>query len=292
MRLYPLLLAFLALSPAACRRERPPGPALGALLEVALESGSLRAEDAALARAEIARLAEPVAAALRRGERPAEVLRRALFEQGGFRREIDSLEARFMLLPGVLRERRGTCVGLGSLYLALAEAAGVAAHGVLVPGHFFVRVDGGTGGALANVELLRQGEPMPDGWYRTRYGVPRAAGDAAAGAPGALEPGDLEPYLRPLSMAEVTAVLRFNVANELRERGRPQEALARYRRAAADFPTFAEAHASVGLVQHMLGRLDEARQAYRTARQLQPQLPGLERNLAVLESEMKRRKKL
>jgi tetratricopeptide (TPR) repeat protein len=288
MRLGLLLLASVPLIlPAACRRERPPGPALGALLEVALESGSLRAEDAALARAEVARLAEPVAAALRRGERPAEVFRRALFEHGRFRREIDSLEARFMLLPGVLRERRGTCVGLGSLYLALAEAAGVAAHGVLVPGHFFVRVGDGAGGAPANVELLRQGEPMPDGWYRTRYGVPRAEGAAAERSPG-----DLEPYLRPLSIAEVTAVLRFNIANELRERGKPQEALARYRRAAADFPTFAEAHASIGLVQHMLGRLDEARQAYRTARQLQPQLPGLERNLAVLEAEIKQRNKL
>jgi regulator of sirC expression with transglutaminase-like and TPR domain len=266
-----LLLALLPLP--GCRRPEPASPALGALLEVALESGALSAETARVTRDELARLVEAAQPALRRGERPAEVFRRLLFDGGRFQREIDRQQPRFMLLPGVVRERRGTCVGLGSLYLALAEAAGVPAHGVLVPGHFFVRVRDGGGPGLANVELLRQGEPMPDSWYRTRYRVP-------AGVPA---------YLRPLSIAEVTAVLRFNLANELRERGRPEEALARYRRAAADFPTFAEAHASIGLVQHMLGRLEEAQRAYRTARALQPELPGLSRNLGLLEDELARK---
>jgi regulator of sirC expression with transglutaminase-like and TPR domain len=264
-----LLLVLLAA--LSCRQQPPPGPALRALLDVALEQGGLSAQAAAETRAEIDRLAQGAVAAIRRGERPAEVFRRALFQEARFSREIDRQEARFMLLPGVLRERRGTCVGLGSLYLALAEAAGVPAHGVLVPGHFFVRVREGAG--LANVELLRQGEPMPDSWYRTKYGVP-AQGAAA--------------YLRNLSIPEVAAVLRFNLANGLRERGRPGEALARYRRVVADFPAFAEAHASIGLMQHLLGRLPEARRAYQEARRLHAGLPGLERNMAVLEADLKK----
>ena len=288
-RALPLLLSLPLALASGCRREPPPSPALAALLEVALESGGLAAQDATLARSELARLAGPALEALQRGERPSEVFRQALFARGSFRREIDDQQPRFMLLPGVLRERRGTCVGLGSLYLALAEAAGVPAHGVLVPGHFFVRVRDGAG-PVANVELLRQGEPMPDGWYRSKYSVPQRSVSKGAVGPSDREPSDLEPYLRPLTIAEVTAVLRFNLANELRERGQPQEALARYRRAAADFPTFAEAHASIGLVEHMLGRLDEARQAYGTARQLQPALPGLERNLAVLDADLEKRK--
>ncbi len=270
------LLALLLGLLAGCRRQPPPGPALSALLEVALETGDLSAATADLTRAELGRMVERAKPALRRGDRPAEVFRRLLFEEGRFEREITSQQARFMLLPGVVRERRGTCVGLGSLYLALAEAAGVPAVGVLVPGHFFVRVRDGAGPGLANVELLRQGEPMPDSWYRSKYAVP------AAGAA----------YLRPLTPPEVAAVLRFNLANELRERGRTQEALARYRRAAADFPTFAEAHASIGLVEHMLGRLAEAHRAYRTAHALQPTLPGLARNLAVLEADMNKSEKL
>jgi regulator of sirC expression with transglutaminase-like and TPR domain len=266
----PLVLVLPALL-LACRRPEPPGPALRALLDVALESGGLDGEAAARTREGLDQLARRAAAGLARGEQAAEVFRRAIFEAGGFSREIDQQQARFMLLPGVLRERRGTCVGLGTLYLALAEAVGVPAHGVLVPGHFFVRVR--EGGGFANVELLRQGEPMPDSWYRSKYGVPAQSGAEPA-------------YLRALGPDEVAAVLRFNLANELREGGRPQEALARYRRAVADFPTFAEAHASIGLVQHTLGRLPEAHRAYQRAQQLNPQLPGLERNLTLLEQEM------
>jgi tetratricopeptide (TPR) repeat protein len=122
-----------------------------------------------------------------------------------------------------------------------------------------------------NLELLRAGEVMPDDWYRQKYGVPRVGGAA---------------YLRALAPAEVAAVLRFNLANQLRERGRLEPARAAYQRAAEEFPTFPEAHASLGLTLHLLGRLPQARQAYRTARTLSPTLPGLERNLAVLEAEL------
>ncbi len=265
-------VAAAALLLLACRRETPAGPTLQALLEVAHESGALAAADDAFTRAEVARLATVAAADVKHGQPPAEALVRAVFATGGFVREIDKQEARFMLLPAVLHGRRGTCVGLGTLYLALAERLGVPAHGVLVPGHFFVRV--GQGDHLRNVELLRQGEEMPDSWYRGKYAVP-AGGQA---------------YLRPLTPIEVAAVLRFNLANQLREQGRPDEALAKYRRAAADFPAFAEAHASVGLVQHLLGRLEEARTAYRAAQRLQPDLPGLDRNLALLEQEIAARR--
>ena len=244
LRVLALLVAVLP----ACRPEEPPAPALRALLEVALESGSLSAGETHFTRKELKRLAGTAGAALERGEAGAEVFRRVLFEPGGFVREIESRDARFMLLPGVLRERRGTCLGLGALYLALAERLGVPAHGVLVPGHFFVRVQ--QGDRLRNVELLRQGEEMPDSWYRKKYAVPEAGSSA---------------YLRALTVTEVTAVLRFNLGNDLRERGRPEEALAKYRRATADFPSFAEAHASLGLTLQLLGRLDQAREAYQTA---------------------------
>jgi regulator of sirC expression with transglutaminase-like and TPR domain len=247
---------------------------LQALLEVAHESGALPAGEAAFVRSEIARLGARAAAEIQRGQAPAAALARALFQTGGFVREIDKQEARFMLLPGVLRARRGTCVGLGTLYLALAERLGIPAHGVMVPGHFFVRVT--EGDRTRNVELLRQGEEMPDIWYRGKY-FQATGGDV-------FPTGDA--YLRALAPGEVAAVLRFNLANELREQGHPQEALAKYRRAVADFPIFAEAQASIGLVQHLLGHLEEARQAYRAAQMLDPQLPGLTKNLEVLEQEI------
>jgi regulator of sirC expression with transglutaminase-like and TPR domain len=67
-----------------------------------------------------------------------------LFEQLGFVREVDDEDLRFQRLAAVLTSKRGSCLGLGALYLALGERLGArygfSVEGVLVPGHFFVRM--------------------------------------------------------------------------------------------------------------------------------------------------------
>jgi tetratricopeptide (TPR) repeat protein len=193
---------------------------------------------------------------------------RALFDELGFEREVESTELGFVCLPGVLRERRGSCVGLGTLYLALAEALGFAAHGVLMPGHFYVRQD--RPGLPRNVELLRRGEAMSDDWYPKRFPVPSGAAY----------------YERPLTTEQVLGVLEYNVGNERRRQERYAEARAAYSRSVRRFPDFAEAHASLGAMQHLLGELLGAAASYRTARQLNSALPGLAANVAMLEAEL------
>ena len=94
------------------------------------------------------------------------------------------------------------------------------------------------------------------------------------------------PTCAPLTPAEVLAVVRFNLGNDHRGPVPCPRPPAAYGRAAADFPGFAEAHASLGLSLQLLGRLSEARLAYQTARQLHPTLPGLDRNLAALEAQL------
>jgi regulator of sirC expression with transglutaminase-like and TPR domain len=168
----------------------------------------------------------------------------------------------------VIAARRGGCVGLATLYLAAAERWGLPAHGVLVPGHLFVRA-AGPKGQLRGVELLRRGEAMPEAWYRARYGLP------AAGPPP-------RAYLRALTADEVLAVVRFNLANELREAGALRRAAASYARAAASFPDFAEAHASLGLSLQLLGEAEAAAAAYDGAMRVHPGLPGLAENVAAL----------
>src|SRR5205823_13318274 len=59
------------------------------------------------------------------------------------------------LLPSVLGARRGSCLGLGALYLIVAERIGLPLDGVRVPGHFFVRT---RGSSPRNIELLHRGE--------------------------------------------------------------------------------------------------------------------------------------
>jgi tetratricopeptide (TPR) repeat protein len=152
--------------------------------------------------------------------------------------------------------------------LALAETLGWSASGVLMPGHFYVRV--ATAAQHRNVELLRKGEAMPDSWYERRFPIPGGA------APE---------YARPLSVAEVLGVLEYNVGNEARRLERFESARADYTRAVALFPDFSEAHASLGAMQQLLGQLEQAAASYRTALAKNPHLPGLDENLALLVAE-------
>jgi regulator of sirC expression with transglutaminase-like and TPR domain len=196
----------------------------------------------------------------------AGALRSVLFDELGFVREVTSTELAFVLLPGVLRHRRGNCVGLGTLYLALAQALGFVACGVLMPGHFYVRHE--QRGQPLNIELLRRGEAMPESWYLARYPLPVGA--------------TRTPYARPLSSGEVLGVIEYDVGNERRRQQRPVQARAAYARAAELCPDFAEAHASLGAVQHLLGNDAAALASYRVAQRLNPRLQGLQQNLALL----------
>jgi regulator of sirC expression with transglutaminase-like and TPR domain len=205
------------------------------------------------------------------GAQASASLVRVLFEELGFAREVDSTDLRYVFLPSVLSERRGSCVGLGTLYLALGEALGFAACGVLMPGHFYVRQY--SPGPARNVELLRGGEAMSDDWYRGRFPVPGAAADY---------------YARALTTEQVLGLIEYNVGNERRRQQRYVEAEAAFARAVSRFPSFAEAHASLGAMQHLLGRLPSAATSYRTARQLNPELSGLDTNSAMLERELHR----
>ena len=199
---------------------------------------------------------------------PATILSKLLFERWGFAREVTDTNLAFVFLPSVLERRKGSCVGLGTLFLALADALGWSACGMMMPGHFYVRAQ--EQGRARNVELLRAGEAMPDAWYAGRFPVPG---------------GSAPEYARPLSSAEVLGVVEYNVGNERRRQMRLTEARAAFTRAVQAFPGFAEAHASLGAVEQLLGNLPAAAESYRRARDANPHLPGVEQNLALLTAE-------
>jgi regulator of sirC expression with transglutaminase-like and TPR domain len=254
----------------ACRGSAPERWNLArALLSIACNAGESAATDTAWLLDELEHIAERARRIGLQGTDGPSAIVRVLFEELGFAREVESTDLRFVFLPSVLRERRGSCVGLGTLYLALGEALGFATQGVLLPGHFYVRQQGP--GALRNVELLRRGEAMSDGWYRQRFPLP----SSPAGY-----------YARPLTAEQVLGVLEYNVGNERRRQQRFVEAEAAYARAVRRFPTFAEAHASLGAMQHLLGKLPSAAASYRTARQLNSDLAGLDANIAMLDAEL------
>ncbi len=260
----------IALGAAACHTSDPPLGFARSLLGVARAAGELSSADERFASQEltrIRRLAEPML----RGasiDTAAQTLSELLFERLGFVREVTSTSLSFVILPTVLRERRGSCVGLGTLMLALCEACGVSANGVLMPGHFYVQL--GDAAHTRNMEMLRRGEAMPEAWYRERFPIPG---------------GEAHEYARPLSRVEALGVVEYDVGGERRRQQRLDEARAAYARAIRAFPGFAAAHASLGTTLHLLGHLDEAAASYERARKLDPQLPGVAWNRSLLESE-------
>ena len=202
-----------------------------------------------------------------KGESAVAALGRFLFEEKGFVREVEDSDIRFMLLPWVLRHRKGSCLGLAGLYLVLARDLGLPVHAVLVPGHFFVRFQEKS--RKVNIELLRKGEGMTEEWYRAKWPFE----------------GQPEAYLRALSDKETLAVFHFNLGNAYRKARNLAEAIRHYERALRLFPSFAEAHASLGLCHQLRDDKQGAERAYLRARALQPGLLGLEQNLASLRKE-------
>lgn len=198
-------------------------------------------------------------------------INRTLFDVLSFAREVDDQDIAYVLLPSVLRQHRGSCVGLSTLYLAVAALLEVPAAGVMVPGHFFVRIDDGDKNQpWRNVELLRRGEEMPDDWYRARW--PMAGAGSTA-------------YARRLTTDEVIGVVEYDVGQQYKRLDRLPEAQRAYETAVRHFPGFAEAQASLGRTRHLLGALDSAAAAYAAAQQAYPDLPGLSDNINLLESE-------
>jgi tetratricopeptide (TPR) repeat protein len=191
-----------------------------------------------------------------------------IFETGGFVREVDDPDVRFALLPTVLRQRRGSCVGLTTLSAALAELLGWPLECVIRPGHMYARLTQGQ--ARVNLELLRRGEAMPDRWYEERWPIP--GGRAPA-------------YGRALSDDEVLGVLAYNVGKQREREQRYAAARHAFELATRRFSTFAEAHASLGALLQLTGALTEAEAAYERSRRIDPALPGVAHNLELLRAE-------
>jgi tetratricopeptide (TPR) repeat protein len=197
----------------------------------------------------------------------ADDINAVVFGELGLEREIESPASRFFQLSSVIGERRGSCLGLGALYLAIGERLGISLDGVLLPGHFFVRTRGPGG---HNVELLRRGEAMPDEWYRKKYGPWPEISSA---------------YFRPVTVSELGAIHWYNRGNDLRAAGDLAAAEQAFARAGEEFPGFAEAHASLGAAQQLRGAFAEAEASYRAAACAWPDLPGLAHNLELLQTQ-------
>lgn len=144
----------------------------------------------------------------------------------------------------VLAERRGGCLGLSLLCLALAESLDLPLRPVFLPGHVMVRWRSPGPGHSRNIETLRRGLARSDSFYRETFALARRPWYALADA-------------RP---EQALAALVFNLANFHRSRGDLESARAEYRLAETLLPGYPEALGNLGAALILAGDREAARQ--------------------------------
>ncbi|MBI5906405.1 MAG: tetratricopeptide repeat protein [Deltaproteobacteria bacterium] len=197
------------------------------------------------------------------GEPAVEAVRRVLLVEEGFTYDKSPGEPENYLLETVVSRKRGNCLGLSMLYLALAERLGVPFRGVYVPSHCFVRYEGAAG--RTNVEFSDGGAAWDDERYRREFRV----------APG-------RPYLLSLRPDEMLGVFLKSLGAGYSRRGRDADALRIYEEAARRYPGLPDVHYNAGVSLHKLGRLEEAGARYRLAIALDPEMAAPRENLGIL----------
>jgi tetratricopeptide (TPR) repeat protein len=180
-----------------------------------------------------------------------------------FDRESFGVEESQRWLGPLLQVKRGQCLSLSILWLAVAHRAGLAASLVSVPEHVFV-VSGGI-----NVETTQRGLALDDDVVRRRFRVP-----------------DSFYYLRPLTRRESVALLVISLGNALYAKGLAFDALACHERAAAIFPGCPEAWTNRGVCLRAMGRRAEAIESYDRAIELEPSLVSAWNNRANAKAEL------
>jgi len=195
-------------------------------------------------RAAVDRLAKRYRALLPKARDPADAFRQLLFEDEPFTAvgELDSAEN--LHIDSVLRNRKGYCLSLSVVALAVAERVGAPLHGVALPNHFLVRYDDGK--TRRNLELTRKGETITDATLLEKYGP--------------LEKGTV--YLRNLRPEEVKAYLLHNRGYVALLKKRHALARADFEAALGILPGIGEAHRNLGVVFGEQKKWQEAKRAF------------------------------
>ena len=222
--------------------------------------------DPSLPGREIARLADrlrPEVSGAADAGHVVDAFRRVLLVEERFTYDKSASDPQNYLLGSVLARKKGNCLGLSMLYLALADRLGVPFRGVYVPSHCFVRYEGN--GLRVNVEFAEGGASWGDDRYRREFRI---------------RPG--RPYLSSLAPGEMLGVFLKTLGAGYSRKGREEDALRRYDEARRLYPGLPDVHYNAGVSLQKLGRLDEAAGKYRRALELDPEMAAARDNLSLL----------
>jgi regulator of sirC expression with transglutaminase-like and TPR domain len=171
----------------------------------------------------------------------------------------------------VYEKKQGSCLGIALLMLLVAEKNGYPLHGVVIPGHFFVRYDDGA--TRRNIEPNASGIERSDEYYRERYGI---------------TPDSWYYSLQNLSKKEVAAVFYYMLGNDARQKGQWREARVCYETSLRLFPRYPDALGNLSLVFAERKNIDAALTLLDSVARIDPANPRVYRNRALLLLKKKR----
>ena len=203
-------------------------------------------------------------------------------------------------LPCVIENKKGNCLGLSLLYLALTERLGLPFYGVAVPEHIFVRYDDGR--KRINIEITSEGRKYRDSTYeiahmlhstyrdynfylrnlfkREMIGVFLCNLGVAYGKIGMYDEAIAE-FKKALILNPNHAGVHYDLGIAYCMKGMYDEAMAQFNKALAFDPNDAEAHCGLGVVYGSKGMLDEAIVEYKKALEIIPDYAEAHLNLAM-----------
>lgn len=199
---------------------------------------------------------------LQNSPRAINILNKYLFEQKGFESVKDANNPSDLLLHSVMDRKKGYCLSLSVLYLALAERIGLPVYGVVVPGHFFVRYDDGEN--RYNIETTSGGAITNDKHYIDKFDVPET--DTI--------------YMHNLNKRQVLGCFFNNLGNSYRCIGDYRSSMKALTRAVDINPTLAESRINLANIYIHRKQYKKALEQYEYALRLNPQSSQAHHGLA------------
>ncbi|MCK4958146.1 MAG: tetratricopeptide repeat protein, partial [Planctomycetes bacterium] len=206
---------------------------------------------------------------IRPDHRAIAVINDYLFNEMGFVAVKTADDPEDLFLHTVIDKRRGYCLSLSVLYLAIGERVGLPLYGVVVPGHFFVRYDDGY--KRINIETTSGGHRAPDSHYISEFKPP---------------PEGQSIYMENLTKLGTLGCFFNNLGNSYSDIGDIESAWYQLDRAVQIHPSLAEARVNLGNIYQQKGWPREAIEQYLAALKLVASDPKTHNNLANAYSSM------
>jgi tetratricopeptide (TPR) repeat protein len=229
--------------------------------------------------------------------RAVPVINKYLYDELAFATIDNADDPDDLFLHIIIERKQGYCLSLSVLYLSLAERLGLPIHGVVVPGHFFVRYDDGQ--TRFNIETTSFGNTATDEHYKKKFKAPKHLKSlymknlTKKQTLGCffnnlgncyLQIGNTQRAFEILSMAvQINPLLseaHMNLGNIYIQRRQPHEAIRKYEQALSILGREANAFNGLGIAHMQIGDYRKAESYFNTALSLEPESIESHRNLA------------